>query len=144
MRAHTVGDKFQLWNNNLIQFWGWQYLTFVVVLFLQESSAEFDTLVKGLLANITQLKESTPNKTVTELQVLVRLEKSDELQAKDSWFSFRLQAVPIYFRSPASLKQKKKYPRENWGPHLASSPIFARAFFLLHARRTAKVITDCS
>lgn len=82
-------------------------MTFVIVLFLQESSAEFDTLVKGLLANITQLKQSTPNKTVTELQVLVRLEKSDELQTKDSWFPFRLQAVPIYFRSATNLKQKK-------------------------------------
>ena len=49
------------------------YFDFAVVLFLQASSAEFDTLVKGLLANITQLQESTPNETVSELQVLVRL-----------------------------------------------------------------------
>lgn len=49
------------------------YFSFTVVLFLQASSEEFDTLVKGLLANITQLKESTPNETVSELQVLVRL-----------------------------------------------------------------------
>jgi len=51
----------------------WLYFIFAVILPLQASSAEFDTLVKGLLANITQLKESTPNETVTELQVLVRL-----------------------------------------------------------------------
>lgn len=42
---------------------------------MQASSAEFDTLVKGLQANITQLKENTPNETVSELQVLVRFWK---------------------------------------------------------------------
>ncbi|XP_020625877.1 laminin subunit beta-1-like, partial [Orbicella faveolata] len=61
--ADTVSNLEELWPE-LINVEG-------LITEAQASSAEFDTLVKGLQANITQLKENTPNETVSELQVLL-------------------------------------------------------------------------
>lgn len=84
----------------------WLYFSFAVVLFLQESSAEFDTLVKGLQANITQLKESTPNETVSELQVLVRLWKRQILEVYNSQLISHVNLPRMYsydvLRSPVT------------------------------------------
>ena len=74
----------------------WKYFSFAVVLFLQESSAEFDTLVKGLQANISQLKESTPNETVSELQVLVRLWKSQIIEVYNSQLISHVNLPRVY------------------------------------------------
>ncbi|XP_078373908.1 laminin subunit alpha-like [Oculina patagonica] len=57
--------------SNLEQLWPELINVEALITEAQSSSAEFDTLVKGLLANITQLKESTPNETVSDLQVLL-------------------------------------------------------------------------
>ena len=44
----------------------------VVFFCTQESSADFDKVVRGLFNNLTNLKDSQLNKTITDLQVLVR------------------------------------------------------------------------
>ena len=86
-----------------------------VVLYQHFNKLLIKTIVRSVQSELTVLAFTFLSVFQLFLTIMILLSSMKITVEIDNLTSFRLRAVAICFRSPSSVKRKKKCPRENWG-----------------------------